>query len=340
MQKTVFGKTALTVGRTGFGCIPIQRIPYEESTALLQHAYGNGVTLYDTANGYTTSEDRIGTALHHVRDKIVLCTKSGAQTPETLMEHIENSLRMLRTDYIDVFQFHNPSFVLRPEGEDGLYACALKAKEQGKIRHIGITAHSKDNAKTAVLSGLYDTLQYPLSYLSSNEELALIDLCREHNIGVLAMKSLCGGLIGNAKAAFAFLRQYENVIPIWGIQKMTELNEFLLYENEPPLLDSDLQKAIEADKTELRGSFCRCCGYCLPCPAGISINNAARITFLAKRAVKEYWLSEEWQKNMRLIDNCTGCGHCKQHCPYGLDVPVLLKAQQAEFFKLLAADGN
>jgi len=338
MQKTIFGKTALTVGRTGFGCIPIQRIPYEESTALLRHAYENGVTLYDTANGYTTSEDRIGTALHHVRDKIVLCTKSGAQTPDTLMKHIENSLKKLRTDYIDVFQLHNPSFVPRPEGDDGLYACALMAKEQGKIRHIGITAHSKDNAKTAVLSGLYDTLQYPLSYLSAGEELALIDLCRERNIGLLAMKSLCGGLIGNAKAAFAFLRQYENVIPIWGMQRMSELDEFLLYENEPPLLDGDLQKAIDADKAELSGSFCRCCGYCLPCPAGIPINNAARIIFLAKRAVKEYWLSPEWQHNMRLIDNCTNCGHCKQHCPYKLDVPALLKSQQAEYFKLLAAD--
>jgi aryl-alcohol dehydrogenase-like predicted oxidoreductase len=337
MQQTIFGKTGLTVGRTGFGCIPIQRIPYEESTALLQHAYEHGVTLYDTANGYTTSEDRIGIALNHVRDKIVLCTKSGAQTPEELMEHIENSLKMLRTDYIDVFQFHNPSFVPRPETGDGLYACALKAKAQGKIRHIGITAHSKYNAKEAVLSGLYDTLQYPLSYLSSDEELALVDLCREHNTGLLAMKSLCGGLIGNAKAAFAFLRQYENVIPIWGMQKMAELDEFLLYENEPPLLDGVLQGAIEADRAELSGSFCRCCGYCLPCPAGIPINNAARITFLIRRAVKEYWLSPEWQRNMRLIDNCTNCGHCRQHCPYGLDIPALLKSQQTEYFKLLAA---
>jgi len=335
MQQTIFGRTNLSVGRTGFGCIPIQRISYDESTALLQRAYDNGVTLYDTANGYTTSEERIGIALHHVRDKIVLCTKSGAQTPDKLMEHIENSLRMLRADYIDVFQLHNPSFVPAPEGEDGLYACALKAKEQGKIRHIGITAHSKDNAKKAVLSGLYETLQYPLSYLSSAEELALVDLCREHNVGFLAMKALCGGLISNAKAAFAFLRQYENVIPIWGIQKMRELDEFLLCEKNPPKLDGDLLNVMEKDKTELSGSFCRCCGYCLPCPSGIPINNAARITFLAKRAVKEYWLSEEWQKNMRLIDNCTGCGHCKQHCPYGLNVPALLKAQQAEFFKMV-----
>ena len=340
MQQIIFGKTNLTVSRTGFGCIPIQRIPYEESTALLQHAYESGVTLYDTANGYTTSEDRIGVALHHVRDKIVLCTKSAAQTPDKLMEDIENSLKMLRTDYIDIFQLHNPSFMPRPESEDGLYICALKAKAQGKIRHIGITAHSKDNAKEAVLSGLYDTLQYPISYLSSNEELALITLCREHNMGLLAMKGLCGGLISNAKAAFAFLRQYENVIPIWGIQKMRELDEFLLYENDPPLLDGNLLSAIKTDKAELSGSFCRCCGYCLPCPVGIPINNAARITFLARRAVKEYWLSEEWQKNMRLIDDCTNCGHCKQNCPYGLDVPALLKTQQAEYFKLVASERN
>jgi aryl-alcohol dehydrogenase-like predicted oxidoreductase len=338
MQQTIFGRTGLTVSRTGFGCIPIQRISYEESTALLRHAYEHGVTLYDTANAYTTSEDRIGVALHHVRDKIVLCTKSFPLAPDKVMENIENSLRMLRTDYIDVLQLHNPSFVPHPGGEDGLYDCLVKAKAQGKIRHMGITFHSKDRAREAVLSGLYDTLQYPLSYLSTDEELALVDLCREHNIGLLAMKGLCGGLITNAKAAFTFLRQYDNIIPIWGMQKMAELEEFLSYEKEPPLLDSVMRGTIETDKVELSGNFCRCCGYCLPCPAGISIINAARITLLARRAVKEYWLSKEWQDNMRLIDNCTNCGHCKKHCPYGLDTPALLKRQQKEFFEMLAAE--
>jgi aryl-alcohol dehydrogenase-like predicted oxidoreductase len=337
MQQKVFGRTGLTVGRTGFGCIPIQRISYEESTSLLQHAFDHGVTLYDTANAYTTSEERIGAALHHVRGNIVICTKSGSLSPDKLMENIENSLRMLRTDYIDVLQFHNPPFVPRPGEKDGLYDCVLKAKTQGKIRYIGITSHSKDRAREAVLSDLYDTLQYPLSYLSTDEELALAALCRVHNIGLIAMKGLCGGLITNAKAAFAFLWQYDNIIPIWGMQKITELDEFLSYEKEPPSLDRALQKAIEADKTELSGNFCRCCGYCLPCPAGIPINNAARITFLARRAVKEYWLSKEWQDNMRLIDNCTNCGHCKEHCPYGLDTPTLLKRQQKEFFKMVAA---
>jgi aryl-alcohol dehydrogenase-like predicted oxidoreductase len=338
MQQVIFGKTGLTVGRTGFGGIPIQRISYEESTTLLRRAYDQGITLYDTANAYTTSEDRIGTALHHVRDKIVLCTKSFPLSPEKVMENIENSLRMLRTDYIDVLQLHNPSFVPRPGGEDGLYDCLLQAKTQGKIRHIGITFHSKDRAREAVLSQLYDTLQYPLSYLSTADELALIGLCSEQNMGLLAMKGLCGGLLTNAKAAFAFLRQYENVIPIWGIQSPWELEEFLSYEKEQPALDGALQGAIDADRAELSGNFCRACGYCMPCPVGIPIPMAARITFLLRRMVKENYVTPEWQNNMRLIDSCTGCGNCKNHCPYGLDTPDLLKRQQKEYFEVLAGE--
>ena len=330
-----FGKTGLMVSRTGFGCIPIQRIPYEDSTALLRRAYENGITLFDTANSYTTSEERIGIALHDVRDKIIICTKSAPLSPEKVMQNIENSLKMLQTDYIDVFQVHNPSFVPYPDQENGLYNCFLKAKEQGKIRHIGITQHKKDLAKEAVLSGLYDTLQYPCSYLSSDEELSLVDLCREHDVGFLAMKGLCGGLLTNAKAAFVFLRQFDNVFPIWGIQKMRELDEFLSYESNPPPLDSVMRNAIEADKKELSGNFCRCCGYCLPCSVGIPVNNAARITFLLGRAVKEHFLTPEWQNNMRLIDSCTNCGHCKDKCPFGLDVPSILKQQQREYFKIL-----
>jgi len=330
-----FGKTGLMASRTGFGCIPIQRIPYEDSTALLRYAHDHGINLFDTANSYSTSEERIGIALHHVRDKIVICTKSSALPPEKLMQNIENSLKMLKTDYIDVFQVHNPPFVPYPDEENGIYNCLLKAKGQGKIRHIGITQHSKDLAKKAVLSGLYETLQYPFSYLSSDDEFSIVELCRKHDVGFLAMKGLCGGLLTNAKAAFTFLRQFENVFPIWGIQKMHELDEFLSYEANPPILDSVMRSIIEADKAELSGNFCRCCGYCLPCTVGIPINNAARITFLLGRAVKENFLTPEWQNNMRLIDSCTNCGHCKTKCPFGLDVPSLLKKQQREYFKIL-----
>ena len=337
MEQIIFGRTGLNVSRTGFGCIPIQRITFDESTKLLRRAYENGVNLFDTATCYTTSQERIGLALKDVRKDIVLCTKSFAPSPEKLMENIENSLHMMQTDYIDVYQFHNPSFVPRPGGDDGMYDCLLKAKAQGKIRFIGITQHDRERAYEAVTSGLYDVLQYPFSYISAEEELALVALCRENNMGFLAMKGLCGGLLTNAKAAFAFLRQYEHVVPIWGIQKITELDEFLAYEKAPPALDGEMKRAIEADRKELSGSFCRACGYCLPCPAEIPIPMAARITFLLGRAVRESFITPEWRENMRRIDDCKSCGHCVNNCPYGLNTPELLKAQQKGYYEMTGA---
>lgn len=332
MEQIIFGRTGISVSRTGFGAIPIQRVLYEESTAILRRAYESGINLYDTANAYTTSEDRIGTALHDVRKKIVLCTKSGALTPEGLVANLENSLKMLRTDYIDVLQFHCPGFVPHPGGDDGMYDCLLKVKEEGKIRFIGITAHKKHLALEAVQSDLYDTLQYPFSYLSSPDELVLIEKCHEHNVGILGMKALCGGILTNAKAAFAFLRQYKELIPIWGIEKTYELEEFIEYEKNLPVLSNELLAEIEADRKTLSGSFCRACGYCLPCPANIPIPMAARMEFLMGRMIKENFQTPEWQENMRCIENCINCGNCKSNCPYELDVPALLKSQQKHYF--------
>ncbi|MCL1883723.1 MAG: aldo/keto reductase [Defluviitaleaceae bacterium] len=325
MEQMIFGRTNLSVGRTGFGCIPIQRVSYEESTALLRKAYDSGVTLFDTANGYTTSEDRIGTALEDVRKEIILCTKSGAQNPEDLVKQLENSLKMMRTDYIDILQFHNPGYIPRPGGDDGMYDCLKKAQTEGKIRFIGITAHKKHLAKEAVESGFYDSLQYPFSYISSEDELSIVDLCRKHNVGILGMKALCGGILTNAKAAFAYLRQYKEILPIWGVEKMHQLEEILSYEENPPQLTPEIKKEIESDKKALSASFCRACGYCLPCPAEIPIPMAARMEFLLKRMVAANFQTPEWQENMRRINNCTNCGHCKANCPYELDVPELLR---------------
>ena len=336
MEQIIFGKTGLRVSRTGFGGIPIQRITYDESTAILRRAYDSGINLYDTANFYTTSEDRIGAALSDVRKNIVICTKSGAKDVETLVQHLDNSLAKLRTDYVDVFQFHLPPFVPKRGGDDGLYDAALKAQRAGKIRFIGISCHKRILGIEAAESGLYDVLQFPFSHISTDEEMEVAKVAEKNNVGLLGMKALCGGILTNAKAAFVFLRQYKNIVPIWGIEKLQELEEFIAYENNPPALDDDLRKIIQTDKEELSCEFCRGCGYCLPCPAKIPIPMAIRMKFLLARMFPPMFLTEEWQENMRRIDDCTNCKKCLPCCPYGLDIPRLLKEHQKSFYEILA----
>ena len=207
----------------------------------------------------------------------------------------------------------------------------LEAREQGKIRFIGLTNHRLHVAREAVESGLYDTLQFPFCYLASPDDLALVESCRQHGVGFIAMKALSGGLIQNSAAAYAFLAQFEGVLPIWGVQRMAELEEFLAYGENPPALTEELQALIERDKQQLAGDFCRGCGYCLPCPAGIEIPNAARMSLMLRRSPPAPWLGEEWQAKMAKIDDCIHCNHCVNHCPYGLDTPKLLRQNYEDY---------
>ena len=336
MEKLRLGRTGLTVSRTAFGVLPLQRTPQQAAVGILRHAFDGGIDFFDTARGYSDSEEKIGLALSGVRKEVVLATKSTAADRAALVEHCETSLRMLRTDYIDVYQLHNPSFVPQPGGADGLYDGMVELQRQGKIRHIGITCHRLANAVEAVNSGLYATVQFPLSYLSSDEDLALGALCAQRDVGLIAMKALCGGLITNAAAAFAFLRGYGNVLPIWGIQHQHELEEFLRLETQPPALDETLQAVIQADRNDLAGAFCRGCGYCLPCPADIPIPMAARMSLLLRRAPWQQFVTPQWQAQMARVRQCVDCGHCRAHCPYGLDTPELLRSMLEDYGQFLA----
>ncbi|HEX2951126.1 MAG TPA: aldo/keto reductase [Armatimonadota bacterium] len=324
MQYTTLGRTQLRVSRTAFGALPIQRVSFDEAKLLLRKAYDHGVNFFDTARAYTDSEEKIGYALADVREKIIIATKTSASTADDLFKHLETSLRNLRTDHVDILQLHNPPTLAGPEHGD-LYSAMLKAREKGMVRFIGITNHRLDIARQAAASGWYDTVQFPLSAISSDDDLVLIDDCRKHNIGLIAMKGLCGGLLTNAAQAFAFLRQYENVVPIWGVQREYELDEFLTLEDNPPVLDDAMWQAIQRDREELAGDFCRACGYCLPCPANIPIPTAARMTLMMRRAPYQQFLSPEWQEQMALIEKCKHCGNCAKRCPYGLDTPRLLQ---------------
>lgn len=331
MLKVTLGKTGITVNKNGFGALPIQRISKEEAAKLLRKAYDNGVRYFDTARAYSDSEEKIGYALSTVRHDLYIASKTTAQTGEALAQDLDTSLKMLQTDYIDVYQFHNPDFVPQPGGADGLYDAALAAQAAGKIRFISITNHRFTLAREAIASGLYATLQFPFSYLASPEEFKLVELCREAEMGFVAMKGLSGGLITNSAAAYAFAAQYDNVLPIWGVQREHELDEFLSYQEQAPVLNAELQAVIAKDQNELIGNFCRGCGYCLPCPAGIFIPLAARMSLMLRRAPVEANTTPEIQQMMKRIENCVHCNHCKNNCPYGLDTPELLKANYEDF---------
>lgn len=335
MKKVTLGSTGITTCKNGFGALPIQRISREEAAVLLKKAFDRGINFFDTARFYTDSEEKIGYALKDVRDKIFLASKSMAPDGEKLKEELITSLRMLKTDYLDVYQFHNPKFCPKPEDGTGLYEAMLEFKEQGLVRHIGISNHRIPVAVEAVKSGLYETLQFPFSYLATKEEEDLVKLCAERNVGFIAMKALAGGLIKNSAAAFAFLAQYDNVLPIWGVQREKELDEFIAYLDNPPRLDENLKGIIDADRRDLAGNFCRSCGYCMPCPAGIEIPNAARMSLMIRRAPTSVYLNEEWQEKMKKIEGCIECNHCKEHCPYGLDTPQLLKENWDDYRKFI-----
>lgn len=336
MQTVVLGKTGIVTNKNGFGALPIQRVSDQEAVRLLRKAYEAGVTFFDTARLYTDSEHKLGLAFAGIREKIFLASKTGAQTPEGFWADLETTLTNLKTDYLDLYQFHNPAFCPKPGDGTGLYECMVQAKEQGKIRHIGITNHRLSVANEAVESGLYETLQFPFSYLASEEDLALESKCRETGMGFIAMKALSGGLITNSAAAYAFEAQFDNVLPIWGVQREKELDEFLSYITDPPEMTDALREVIEQDRSMLTGDFCRGCGYCMPCPVGIEINNCARMSLLIRRAPSAAQLTEEMQKKMLLIEKCLNCSRCKSKCPYHLDTPALLRRNLQDYKEILA----
>ncbi len=339
MKTVTLGRTNITTPQNAFGALPVQRCDMETSVKILQAAYEGGMTFFDTARAYSDSEEKLGNALtgdSSVRSRIYIASKTMAKNTEEMKSQIETSLTNLKTDYLDVYQFHCADRVIAPGDGSGMYELMEDFKRQGMIRHIGITAHKIGVAEDAVKSGLYETLQFPFSYLSSTREIELVNLCKEKNVGFIAMKGLAGGLINNSRAAISFISQYDNVLPIWGIQKMSELDEWLSFFKDEPVMTDEIKAFIEKEKAELNGDFCRGCGYCMPCPQGIVINNCARMSLLLRRAPSKAWLNDYWQNAMAGIEKCTGCGACRKKCPYELNTPELLKKNLEDYKNVLS----
>jgi predicted aldo/keto reductase-like oxidoreductase len=335
VKTTQLGKTGLVVSRVGFGGIPIQRRSEVEAIRVVRRCLDLGVTFLDTANGYTTSEERIGKAIRGRRHEVVLATKTGARDSQTAEKHLELSLRRLDVDMIDLWQFHNVSTVEAYEqvlGPGGAMEAARRAQEAGKIRHIGITSHSLDVALKAVPSGHFETIQFPFNFVTREPADELVPLAEKHELGFIAMKPLGGGLLSDANLCIKYLLQFDSVVPDPGIEKVEEIEEIAGILSGPWELTPEEVREIERIRVEVGARFCRRCGYCEPCPQGVHISVVMNLQNLWRRlpagSLGAGWVAEAIES----AGNCIECGECEAQCPYLLPIREMI-AENIAFYE-------
>lgn len=338
MRKVVLGKSGLQVSAVGFGGIPIQRLEEEEAVKVIQRALDLGVTFIDTAAGYTTSEAMIGKATKGRRDKLVLATKSDQVGKEAAAGEIEQSLRALDTDRIDLFQFHGTSTREKWEtitGPGGAMEAVLAARDRGDILHIGVTSHSLDFALELVEEDIFETIQFPFNLVTCEPAEKLIPRARERNLGFIVMKPLCGGQYDNANLAFKFLNGYPDLVPIPGIEKVEEIEEIVALVESGAGLEGAERVEAERVAAELGKEFCRRCRYCEPCPQGVAVSMAMIFDSFVKR-LPAGDLVRHAPKLVENLAKCVECGECEEKCPYDLPITARLKQVAAAAEQLIA----
>ena len=333
MEYRVLGKTGLNISRVGLGGIPIQRIDAEGTKQLVHQLMDAGVNYIDTARGYTVSEQYLGYALEGIRDKFVLATKSMSRTREAMAKDIDISLGNLKTDYIDLYQVHNPNMAQLEQvtQEGGALEALLEAKEQGKIGHIGLTAHSVEVFEKALELPWVETIMFPYNIVETQGE-ALIKKCAEKNIGFVDMKPLAGGAIEDAALAMRFLVSNPDVtvvIPGMADPKEVEVN-LSAAENTAPLSADELAKVTEVRQT-LGTQFCRRCNYCAPCAVGIQIPSVFLFQGYLDRYGLADWAKDRYGAMAVKASACIQCGACEPRCPYGLPIRQMMKEAAVKF---------
>ena len=333
MEYRILGKTGLEVSAMGFGGIPIQRIDAEGTRDLIRRLADNGVNYIDTARGYTVSEQYLGYALEGLRDKFVLATKSMARTKEAMAADIDISLNNLRTDYIDLYQVHNPTLeqLEQVSASGGAVEALLEARTAGKIGHLGVTIHSASVFEKALELDWVETIMFPYNIVETQGE-ELMRRCKEQNIGFICMKPLAGGAIEDARLAMRFVAANEYVsVAIPGMADPAELDQNLeAFHDASPLSAEELAK-IDQIRTELGTQFCRRCGYCKPCAKGIDIPGIFVLEGYLKRYGLAEWAMGRYQGMAAKASDCIGCGACESRCPYQLPIREKLKALLTDF---------
>jgi predicted aldo/keto reductase-like oxidoreductase len=327
MKSVRLGKTGLNVSRVGFGGIPIQRLTEGEAVRVVRRCLDLGVTFLDTANGYTTSEERIGKAIAGRREQLIIATKTGARDRDTAREHLELSLKRLNTGYVDLWQFHGvstPEAYERVLGPDGAMEAAQEALQAGKVRHVGITSHSMDVALQAVPSGHFETIQFPFNFVANEPLAELVPLVREHDLGFIAMKPMAGGMLDQANLAIKYLLQFENVVPDPGIEQVEEIEEIVGIVNGSWELTPQEQHDLERVRSEMDARFCRRCEYCQPCPQEVPISTVMNLRSFWKRFPAERFFGGGLERAVDSARNCAECGECEERCPYHLPIRQML----------------
>lgn len=341
MEKIRLGKTDLMVTRIGFGGIPIQRCTEADAVTVVKKCLDLGINFLDTANGYSTSEERIGKAVKGRRKDVIIATKSGGRTPEDIKKHLDLSLKRLGTDYIDLYQFHGVSNkehmdkILDPE--TGIYQVFENAKKAGKIRHIGVTSHQLDSAKALVKTDRFETIMFPFNVITSEPGEELLPLCKEHDVGFINMKSMAGGMLGNATIAFKYLFQFPDIVIIPGIEKPHEIEEIVSIYEGPHEMTAAEQAEMKRMIKELGTRFCRRCDYCQPCQQEIPISMVLSFPSFVKRLPPDWYLEGGMIPTlMARAANCVKCGECEARCPYNLPISDMVAEYYNQYEEIKA----
>ncbi len=335
MDTIRLGSTTIEVPRPGFGGIPIQTPPEEQAVEIVRESLDLGIRFIDTSRMYTCSEERIGKAIEGRRDEVVLATKSTARTAEGIAADLETSLSSLGTGYIDLYQFHNVSTdddlqaVVAP---DGPLDVIRRARDNGTVRHIGITSHRLSVALEAVRSGRFETIMIALNFVNTEAARDLLPLARERGVGVIVMKPMAGGMLENPALSFKYLQQFPDVLPLIGISLPGEMPEIIdiIEANEP--LTGDEREEMERIRTRLGSGFCRMCNYCQPCPQGIMISAIMYTPVALKKFDPERIFTGQWNTYMEKVADCIDCGECETRCPYDLPIRERIRAEAEQYF--------
>jgi predicted aldo/keto reductase-like oxidoreductase len=343
VEKIKLGKTGMMVTRLGFGGIPIQRLNEADAVKVVQKCLDLGINYLDTANGYSTSEERIGKAVKGRRHDVFIATKTMPGTADIIEKNLELSLKRLDTDYIDLYQFHgiNDKATLDKilDPENGLYKVFEKAKKAGKIRHIGITSHQMDAAKAEIKSGRFETIMFPFNFITNEPAKQLLPLCHEQEMGFIVMKPLAGGMLDNATIAFKYLLQFPDVVTIPGIQKIREIEEIAAIYEGPQKITAAERKEMRRMTEELGTRFCRRCDYCQPCAQEIPISLIMTFPTFVKRLPPDWYLKNPFiPSGMEKAANCTECGECESRCPFNLPIREMLKENYNLYEQVKAAN--